>query len=63
MLLNPFTQVLQDVRTIIIYPDDVIAAPAAFSPLRLLPLLVTAVVLALGIGIFKREEPWFAERV
>lgn len=63
MLLNPFTQVLQDVRAIIIYPDDVIAAPAAFSPLRLLPLLVTAVVLALGIGIFKREEPWFAERV
>jgi ABC-2 type transport system permease protein len=63
MLLNPFTQVLQDVRALIIYPDSVIAAPAALSPLRLVPLLVTAVTLVFGIVIFKREEPWFAERV
>lgn len=63
MLLNPFTQVMQDIRAILIYPDDVLTAPAAFSPLRLLPLLVTGVVLGLGILIFKREEPWFAERV
>lgn len=63
MLLNPFTQILQDVRAIVIYPDDVVTAPAALSPLRLLPLLVTLLVLALGLFLFKREEPWFAERV
>ena len=64
MLLNPFTQVMQDVRAIVIYPDhSVIAAPAAFSPLRLLPLLVVAFVLGLGFYLFKREEPWFPERV
>lgn len=64
MLLNPFTQVMQDIRAIVIYPDhSVIAAPAAFSPLRLLPLLIVAVVLVLGFFLFKREEPWFPERV
>ena len=64
MLLNPFTQIMQDVRAIVIYPDhSVIVAPAAFSPLRLLPLVVVAFVLGLGIYLFKREEPWFPERV
>ena len=64
MLLNPFTQVMQDVRAIVIYPDHhVIAAHASFSPLRILPLLVVAFTLGLGLYLFKREEPWFPERV
>jgi ABC-2 type transport system permease protein len=64
MLLNPFTQIMQDVRSIVIYPDhSVIAAHATFSPLRLLPLLVVVFVLGLGFFLFKREEPWFPERV
>lgn len=63
MLLNPFTQVMQDIRALLISHGDVIAAPAAFSPLRLLPILVTVVVLGSGLWLFKREEPWFAERV
>jgi ABC-2 type transport system permease protein len=64
MLLNPFTQVMQDVRAIIIYPDHaVIVAPAAFSPLRLLPLVIAAFVLGLGFLLFKLEEPWLPERV
>jgi ABC-2 type transport system permease protein len=63
MLLNPFTQVMQDVRALILYPQDVIAAPAAFSPLRLLPLAAAAFVLVVGVLLFKREEPWLAERV
>ena len=63
MLLNPFTQIMQDVRAIIIYPDNVIAAPLAFSPLRLLPLLIAAFVLGLGLLLFRLEEPWLPERV
>jgi len=64
MLLNPFTQIMQDVRAIIIYPDhNVIVAHATLSPLRLLPLLVVAFVLGLGFILFKIEEPWFPERV
>jgi len=64
MLLNPFTQIMQDSRSLIIYPDHhVIAAHASISPLRVLPLLVVAFTLGLGIYLFKREEPWFPERV
>ena len=69
MLLNPFTQIMQDARTIIIYPDrhkiwaDGLVAPVAFSPLRLLPLAGVVIVLALGLFMFKHEEPWFPERV
>ncbi len=64
MLVNPFTQIMQDFRAIVIYSDnDVIVAPAALSPLRLLPLLIVGLVLALAIYLFKREEPWLPERV
>ena len=64
MLLNPFAQIMQDVRAIVIYPDhSVIAAPAAFSPLRLLPLFAAAFILGLGLVLFKHEEPWLPERV
>jgi ABC-2 type transport system permease protein len=64
MLLNPFTQIMQDIRSIIIYDDPlVIGAPAAFSPTRVIPLLIVAFTLGLGFYMFKREEPWFPERV
>ncbi len=64
MMLNPFTQIMQDVRAIVIYPDhSVIVAPAAFSPLRVLPLVIVALVLGFGVLLFKHEEPWLPERV
>jgi ABC-2 type transport system permease protein len=64
MLLNPFTQIMQDVRSLIVYDDpNVIVAHASLSPLRILPLLVVAFTLGLGFYLFKREEPWFPERV
>lgn len=63
MLLNPFTQVMQDVRALVVYPDTVIASPVAFSPLRLLPLSVAAIVIGFGLLLFKLEEPWLPERV
>jgi ABC-2 type transport system permease protein len=64
MMVNPFTQVMQDFRAIIIYPDhNVIVARAAFTPLRVLPLAIAAFVLAFGLYLFKREEPWLAERI
>jgi len=67
MLLNPFTQIMQDCRAIIIYPDHLearkLVAPVALSPLRLLPLAGVAIVLGLGLYMFKREEPWLPERV
>jgi len=67
MLLNPFTQIMQDVRAILIYggPKSEIMAHATYtlSPLRIIPLLIVAFTLGLGFYLFKREEPWFPERV
>ncbi len=64
MLLNPFTQIMQDIRAIILYNDhDVISAQAAFTPLRVLPIVIVAFTLVLGLFMFKREEPWLPERV
>ncbi len=67
VFLNPFTQILQDVRALIIYPDDpgaVITAADAFGTLgRLLPIAIAFAILVAGLLFFRREEPWFAERV
>jgi ABC-2 type transport system permease protein len=66
--LNPFTQVMQDIRALILYPDirpnKITAADAFGTSLgRLIPIGIAFGVLALGLYLFKRDEPWFAERV
>jgi ABC-2 type transport system permease protein len=65
--LNPFTQVLQQVRAIVLYPDlgsNKITAHQALGPwLGLAPIAIVLVLLAGGVLFFRREEPWFAERV
>lgn len=66
--LSPITQILQDVRAIVLYQDlapNRITVTDAFgsSAGRLLPLGITLAVFAAGLFIFKRQEPWFAERV
>lgn len=68
VFLNPFTQILQDVRAIVLYPDiapnrititDAFGTPWA----RLIPITVVLVVAVGAIALFRREEPYFAERV
>jgi ABC-2 type transport system permease protein len=64
--LNPFTQILQDVRSVILYaelPENRITAADALATGRLLPILITVGIFAFGLWLFRREEPWFAERV
>lgn len=66
--LSPITQVLQDVRAIILYQDlapNRITVTEAFgsSAGRLIPIGITLAVFLGGLALFKREEPWFAERV
>ena len=66
--LNPLTQILQDFRAIVLYQDiapNLITANEAFhsSAGRLIPLGITLVIFALGLWMFKKQEPWFAERV
>ncbi len=66
-LLNPFAQVMQDIRELILHrsPETAIfTAPEVLGSFgRVYPLAICALVLAAGIAIFKREEPWLAERV
>ena len=66
--LSPITQVLQDVRSLVLYQDlaaNRITATDAFSSSagRLIPIGITLAVFGLGLWMFKRQEPWFAERV
>jgi ABC-2 type transport system permease protein len=64
--LFPFTQVLQDVRALVLYDDTsgitVSATEAMGEFWRLLPIAITLMVFAFGLNLFKRYEPWFAER-
>jgi ABC-2 type transport system permease protein len=66
-MLNPFTQVTQDVRALVI-PDapagQILTAPDVLGPYgRVFPILISVAVVIGGIALFRREEPWFAERV
>ena len=64
--LFPFTQVMQDVRALVLPADSglTVTAEDALDPAgRILPIAITGMVFALGVALFKRREPWFAERV
>jgi ABC-2 type transport system permease protein len=65
VFLNPFVQVMQDVRSIVLASDPVTTAPQVYGTWagELAPVAITAVVFAIGFGIFRRRSPWFAEKV
>ncbi len=59
---------LQDIRSSILYPDlapnRITVAESFGHPLfRLVPIAIAFAVFAFGLWFFRREEPWFAERV
>jgi ABC-2 type transport system permease protein len=65
-LLNPITQVIQDVRKSIIPnppPGSIVTAPDVLGAYgRLYPLVVAVALLLLALVLYRREEPWLAER-
>jgi ABC-2 type transport system permease protein len=63
--LNPFVQIMQDVRRVLLSSTSVPTASSELGgPLgHLIPIAIALVVLAGGIVYFMRESPWFAERV
>jgi ABC-2 type transport system permease protein len=67
VFLNPFTQILQQIRAIILYPDlattKITATQALGTWGGLAPIAIAFVLTALGFAFFKRQAPWFAERV
>jgi ABC-2 type transport system permease protein len=68
VFFNPLTQILQDIRSIVLSADlkpNRITVTDAFhsSAGRLIPLGVVLVFVLGAIALFRREEPYFAERV
>jgi ABC-2 type transport system permease protein len=55
--LNPFVQVLQNLRTILLGPGS---APAIVSPV--FPMTIVAALFGVAIWLYRRESPRFAER-
>jgi ABC-2 type transport system permease protein len=60
-MLNPFVQVIQDVR------DIVLGSPSSVEEVlgtggRLIPLAIVAVTFAAGLLLYRRDAPRFAER-
>jgi len=68
VFLNPFTQVLQDIRSIVLYPDlkpnRITASDAfGFTGGQIIPIAIVAATAFLALKLFRREAPYFAERV
>jgi ABC-type polysaccharide/polyol phosphate export systems, permease component len=68
VFLNPLTQVLQDIRSIVLSSDlkpNRITVAVAFhsSAARLIPIGIAAILMVAAVLLFRREEPYFAERV
>jgi ABC-2 type transport system permease protein len=65
--LNPFLQVMQDVRHAVLGssgPNDVTAGNVyAGAGGRAIPIVIVAALLLLGLFVFRREAKYFAERV
>jgi len=63
--LNPFVQVMQDVRYAVVgaSPHGTIAAVYGTSLARLLPIAIAFGVFAVGLRYFRRRAPRFAELV
>jgi ABC-2 type transport system permease protein len=65
-LLNPITQVMQDIRSALIAhppPGAIITSPDVLgSAGRLYPILIVMILLVLALFLYRREEPWLAER-
>jgi ABC-2 type transport system permease protein len=71
VFLNPFVQVIQDVRGVLLFPyeaQDEVRIPLAThvydsSIAHLLPIGIALATFAVGLWLFRRESPSFAERV
>ncbi len=61
---NPFVQIMQDVRAVILGSPDVTTVTDELGAYgHVAPLGVTALVLVLALALFRREERSFAERI
>jgi ABC-2 type transport system permease protein len=59
---NPFVQVMQDVRSLLLGTDAATAGVTPRLDSRLFPIAIAFVALAIGLMVLRRESPRFAER-
>jgi len=64
LLLNPMGQAIQDARTMLITKDTVtIAEVYRNAAMRVVPVLISVVVLLLGVLYFRKQAKYFAENI
>jgi ABC-2 type transport system permease protein len=64
--LNPFVQIMQDVRHVVLGssgPNDLTAADVYGLGGRTIPIALALLIFAGGLALFRRDSPYFAERV
>jgi ABC-2 type transport system permease protein len=61
IVFNPFVQILQDVRRIILGPDAHAVRLIGLHGNHVIPLAVTVVLLAAAFWLYRRDSPRFAE--
>jgi ABC-type polysaccharide/polyol phosphate export permease len=62
-ILNPFVQILQDVRDIVFdVPNSSVTELLGGSARRLIPIAIAIWTLVVGLWLYRREAPRFAER-
>lgn len=63
ILLNPISQAIQDIRYGLITSETVTVWNYMTSPLVLLPIILTIIILIFGALVFRKKSKFFAEEV
>jgi ABC-2 type transport system permease protein len=62
-LANPFVQVLQDIRLVVLGKSSDIESLLVNAHPRILPISIAVATLLVGLWLYRRDSPRFAERV
>jgi ABC-2 type transport system permease protein len=64
LMLNPIAQVIQDIRFSLIAPETITGWGIIENIfLKFVPILITIIILAVGIMVFKKKSKYFAEEI
>lgn len=64
MLLNPMAQAIQDARNVLVTDQTITVAEAwGSSWARLIPVVISLIILIIGVLYFKKEAKYFAENL
>jgi len=63
LLMSPIAQMIQDMRTLIVLPTDTVWNFIGNPFIKAIPLVIVVVVLVLGIYVFNKRSPMFAEEI